>query len=77
MATKLKMDSELKPGVGKFSNNLIYGASIVSMALSLMTVKKNPTIANFFGLWAPTILGIGILMKENKLLEMNRRLPAV
>jgi hypothetical protein len=47
------------------------------MALSLMTVKKNPTIANFFGLWAPTILGIGILMKENKLLEMNRRLPAV
>lgn len=71
---KMKIDSELKPGVGKLSNQLIYGASIVSVALSLLTVKKNPTVANFFGLWAPTILGIGILMKENKLLEMNRRL---
>lgn len=77
MATQMKIDSELKPGMGQLSNNIIYGASIVSVALSLLTVKRNPTIANFFGLWAPTILGLGILMKENKLLEMNRRLPAV
>jgi hypothetical protein len=77
MASQVKTESAMKPAVDQFPNKLIYGASIVSVALSLITVKKNPTIANFFGLWAPTILGLGILMKENKLLEMNRRLPVV
>lgn len=66
------MPSEMKMGIDKPSNNLIYGASIVSIVLSLLTVRKNPSMASFFGLWAPTILGLGILMKENRLLENTR-----
>ena len=69
-------DSEIKVGAGHISNQIIYGASIASIVLSLITVRRNPTLASFFGLWAPTILGLGILMKENKLLESTKRQPA-
>lgn len=72
----LQKESEVKVGAGQLSNQLIYGASIVSILLSLVTVRRNPTMASFFGLWAPTILGLGILMKENKLLESTKRLSA-
>lgn len=65
-------DSEVRIGMDAPSNHLLYGASIVSILLSLATVKRNPPLANFFGLWAPTILGLGILWKENKLLEISR-----
>ncbi|HEY9686675.1 MAG TPA: hypothetical protein V6C52_06850 [Coleofasciculaceae cyanobacterium] len=75
MATSM-MDREIRVGLDKPSNNFLYGASIVSIVLSLLTVRRNPGLANFFGLWAPTILGLGILMKENQLLEMNKRLMA-
>jgi len=68
-----KMEREVRVGIDKPNNHIIYGASIISILLSVLTVRKNPSIANFFGLWAPTILGLGILMKENKLLEMQKR----
>ena len=71
-----RKQTDIEVGVTKVSNQVIYGASIVSILLSLFTVRRNPSMASFFGLWAPTILGLGILMKENKLLEFNRRLAA-
>ncbi len=72
------IQNELPAGVDKPANNLIYGASILSILLSLFTVKRNPSIASFFGLWAPTILGLAIFMKENKLIDMQRRqIPTV
>lgn len=67
------MDREVRVGVDKPNNHIIYGASILSILLSLFTLRRNPTMSNFFGLWAPTILGLGIFLKENQLLEMNRR----
>lgn len=67
------LEKEVRIGVDKPSNHLIYGASIFSILLSLFTLRKNPTLSNFFGLWAPTILGLGILLKENQLLELNKR----
>lgn len=79
MATAIKpvkKESDIKVGVNKLSNQIIYGTSIAAIVLSLVTVRKNPTLASFFGLWAPTILGLGILMKENKLIEANKRLAA-
>ncbi len=54
-------------------NAVIYGASIASILLSLMTVRRSPSLANFFGLWAPTILGLGILFKENRILDLEHR----
>ncbi len=56
-------------GEAGIDTRLIYGASIVSIVLSLLFARKNMTLASFIGLWAPTILGLGILSKENKLLE--------
>lgn len=67
------LDREVRVGVDKPNNHILYGASLISIVLSLMTVRKNPPLANFFGLWAPTILGLGILMKENQLLEFSKR----
>lgn len=67
------MDREVRVGVDKPNNHIIYGASILSILLSLFTLRRSPTMSNFFGLWAPTILGLGIFLKENQLLEMNRR----
>lgn len=72
----VQKESDIKVGSNKLSNQIIYGASIASIVLSLVTVRRNPTLASFFGLWAPTILGLGILMKENKLIESNKRLAA-
>jgi hypothetical protein len=72
MATTM-MDREVRVGLDKPNNNVLYGASIISILLSLLTARRNLGLANFFGLWAPTILGLGILMKENQLLEMNKR----
>lgn len=69
-------DKEVRVGVDKPSNHIIYGASIVSILLSLATVKRNPAISNFFGLWAPTIISLGVLFKENEILERTKRLPA-
>jgi hypothetical protein len=66
-------DKEVRVGIDKPNNYLIYGASLVSILLSLFTLRKNPTISNFIGLWAPTILGLGILMKENQLLELSKK----
>lgn len=71
--TANSLDREVRVGIDKPNNHIIYGASILSILLSLFTFRKNPAMSNFFGLWAPTILGIGILLKENQLLEMNRR----
>ena len=55
------------------SNRFIYWASIGSIALSLFFLKKNPAISTFTGLWAPTILGLGILFKENELIELENK----
>ena len=66
------MANEIRAEQERPTNNLIYGASIVSILLSLLTVRRSASLASFFGLWAPTILGMGILMKENKLLERSR-----
>lgn len=66
--------SEMKLGLTSPSNNVVYGASLLSILLSLFLVRKNPTLANFTGLWAPTILGLGIFLKENRLLETENRL---
>jgi hypothetical protein len=69
-------DKEVRVGIDKPNNHIIYGASILSIILSLATVKRNPGISNFFGLWAPTIIGLGVLLKENEILERTKRLPA-
>jgi hypothetical protein len=70
MATELKMEAE------KTSNALIYAATAGSILLSLATVKSKPWLSNFFGLWAPTIVGLGILAKENQLLEKMKNMAA-
>jgi hypothetical protein len=67
---------DVSVGTDKLSNQIIYGASIASILLSLFTVRRNPSLASFIGLWAPTILGIGILLKENKLLEKSHQQAA-
>lgn len=54
------------------TNSIVVGASIASIALSLFLVRKNPLMATFTGLWAPTILGLGTLMQENKILKTER-----
>lgn len=66
-------EMEMKVGLDKPSNNLIYGSSILSILLSLFLVRRNPILAIFTGLWAPTIMGLGIYLKENRLIEMERR----
>jgi hypothetical protein len=65
--------SEIDIDANKPVNQIIYGASLVSIVLSLATVRKNPSLASFFGLWAPTFLGLGIIFKENRLLDLERR----
>lgn len=67
------MSREIDIDAKKPSNQIIYGASLVSIVLSLITVRKNPPLASFFGLWAPTILSMGILFKENRLLDLEQR----
>jgi hypothetical protein len=67
-------DKEIRIGVDKPNNHIIYGLSLISVVLSLITVRKNPPLASFFGLWAPTILGLGAIFKENQLLERTRGL---
>lgn len=70
------MQTEAKIGAEKPSNALIYAATIGSILLSLATVKRRPWLSNFFGLWAPTIVGLGILFKENELLERMKNMAA-
>lgn len=53
-------------------NKVILGASLVSILLSLMLVKRNPVIATFTGLWAPTFLGLGAMWNENRLLKLEQ-----
>lgn len=67
------METEMKVGVEEPTNNVIYGASILSIIISLMLVRKNPVLATFVGLWPPTILGLANFFKENKLMEMEKR----
>lgn len=74
MAKHLSHTQDMQLGLDKPANNVIYGASLASIVLSLLTVRKNPSLASFFGLWAPTILGLGLLFKGNQLLEQQRRL---
>lgn len=70
-------DKEVRVGVDKPNNHIIYAATIGSIVLSVAVLKKNPPLSNFIGLWAPTILGLGILLKENELLERTKSLPAM
>ncbi len=67
-----ELKEEIQLGLNKPANNLIYGASILSVVLSFLFLRRNPILATFTGLWAPTILGLGIFMKENKLMELER-----
>lgn len=67
--------AELRIGVEKPNNSIIYGASILSIILALITARKNLPLSNFFGLWAPTIMSFGILFKENELLERTKHAP--
>lgn len=67
-----EMQEDLKVGLDRSDNRLIYGASIISILFSLMMVRRNQPYANFIGLWAPTILSLGILMKENRILDSLR-----
>jgi hypothetical protein len=64
---------EIDIDANKPVNQIIYGVSIASIVLSLLTVRKNPPLANFFGLWAPTALGLGIMFKENRLLDLQQK----
>jgi hypothetical protein len=70
-------EKEIRVGVDKPNNHMIYAATIGSIVLSVTLLKRNPTLSNFVGLWAPTILGLGILWKENELLERTKALPAM
>lgn len=67
------IQQQIRLGVRRPTNMLFYGATIGSILLSLFTVRRNPGMATFFGLWAPTILGFGILFKENRLLDLELR----
>ena len=66
------MQSEMKIGPQQPSNLGIYIATGASLLLSLLLLRKNPTLATFVGLWPPTILGMGAFFKENKLIEMQQ-----
>lgn len=77
MENKTSISRDISIGVQKPSNQLIYGASFASILLALFTARRNLSLANFFGLWAPTILGLAILFKENRILDLeHRRLAA-
>lgn len=67
--------SELKVEPTKPGNSLIYGATLFSILISLglMLFGRNSRLSIFTGLWAPTILGLGIYLKENKLLELEQK----
>jgi hypothetical protein len=70
-------ETEMNVGLEKANNQTIYWAALGSLGLSLafLTMKK-PHIANFIGLWVPSILGLGIFLKENQILELEKkRLP--
>lgn len=71
------MTNELREDIaidlGRTDNRLIYGATLGSIALSLFMTRKDSKWATFTGLWAPTILALGILLKENKLLKLEQR----
>ena len=71
MSEMTKSVAEIGKGVRRSmgKSNFIYGASAVSILLSLFMVRRNPVMATFIGLWAPTILGLGTLFKENKILQ--------
>lgn len=64
---------KITPALRKPANGMIYGFSALSILLALVTARKNLSLANFFGLWAPTILGLAILFKENQLLDIERK----
>ncbi len=66
--------SEMKLGINKPGNNLLYWLSIGSIGLSLvLLLSKKNALANFVGLWAPTFLGLGVYLKENKILEYQKK----
>lgn len=67
------MDAEMKIDLKQPTNGAIYGASLLSILLSLLLLRKSPVLATFTGLWVPSILGLGILLKENRLLELEKQ----
>lgn len=67
---------EMKVGLEKPSNNVVYGASILSILLSLLLLRKNPILSIFTGLWVPSIIGLGIFLKENRIIEFEKRRAA-
>ncbi len=73
MATRATMN-DMSIGTGSTANNAIYATSILSIVLSLLMLRRNPVLAVFTGLWAPTILSMGSFFKENKILEEENRL---
>lgn len=68
--------TQAKTEMEKPMNGLILGASVLSVLISLVLVRRNSRLATFTGLWAPTILGLGAFFKENKLLDLERRKAA-
>jgi hypothetical protein len=70
--SQMLKDSDIKVGLDKPGNTLIYGASIASVLLSLFLAPRSRGWATFTGLWAPTIIGLGIFMKENQILEEHK-----
>jgi hypothetical protein len=63
---------EMKAGFNRPDNNLLYGVTIGSILLSLLFMgRRNPMLALFVGLWVPSFLSLGTMMKENKLLEIE------
>jgi hypothetical protein len=68
------METEMNVGIDKPANNLIYGASIFSILLSLtLLFRKNPMLAVFVGLWPPTIMSLASFFKENRILDLEKR----
>jgi len=69
-------EPEIEVGATKPSNSLVYAATIGSILLSLFLLPRNQRLANFTGLWAPTILSLGVMMKANKMIDLEKRMLA-
>ncbi len=68
-------DTEMKVGVDKPSNHLVYWTSLGFIGLSLaLYLGRKYQSANFIGLWVPSLLGLGIYLKENKVLDLQKKM---
>lgn len=68
-------DTEMKVGADKPTNHMVYWTSLGFIGLSLaLYLRRKYQMANFIGLWVPSLLGFGIYLKENKVLDLQKKM---